>query len=904
MSASGYAKNTGQFVFCRVFVQTRGGSMPISKHQLPRKLLIACGLSVATGTAFSAAPTVSLVAEPASIPVGSSTTLTWSSTDATSCVASGSWSGTVATSGRRVSTPPSGGTKVYTLTCSGPEGSASASASVSVSQPPPTVTMTVDKPIIALGESVTVTWDSTWSHRCEGQGDWSGDKAADGSEVLTPKTAKIVVYRMKCYGSERRTTLRDVSVQVEAAPRGLSSRPVLSPLGFPTRSAQQGDVGVVNAFPNLTFLLPLVVTARPNDNSRLFVATQEGLVHSFENNPATTSTQVFMDLRNKVNRNGGEVGLLGLVFDPEHATNGWLYVHYNPAGVSYRARISRFKVMDSDPLRVDMSSERVFLEFDSVNDNHKGGWIGIGPDGKLYTSSGEGGVRPNGQKLSTLLGKLIRLNRDGSIPDDNPFVGIADARGEIWAYGFRNPFRMSFDRDNGNLWAGDVGANSYEEVNLVTRGGNYGWADREGRHGFPDPNAPKPAGSNFIDPIVEYDHGVGCSVIGGYVYRGRRIPSLYGQYVFSDYCSSELLAFPATGEVSTAGRLASIPTNPSSFGEDASGELYITGFDGNIYTLVRGSGATGDRPFPQKLSETGLFSNLSSLTPNPGLIEYSVRAPLWSDGATKRRWFGVPNSGVIKFSAGGAWQFPHDSVTVKHFDIKLANGKTRRLETRVFVRFADGWQGYTYKWNSAKTEAFLVGPAGDSELINTINGPQLYEWPSRTACLTCHNTAAGHTLGLRTNQINTDRTFPNGVKDNQLLAYKNVGLFDSNIGDISQYAKLGSPSDTKTTLSRRARGYLEANCSICHQPGGPTPVSMDLRASTGRNEMRVFNVPPTSGDLGIPNAARIVPGSKERSLVWERMRRLDDNRMPNLSSHVVDPLGVGLIGEWIDAGAP
>jgi uncharacterized repeat protein (TIGR03806 family) len=689
----------------------------------------------------------------------------------------------------------------------------------------------------------------------------------------------------------------------------LEQRPTLSGLTFPTQSVQTSDIAVVRAFPNLSFSNPLYITAAPADANRLFVVTQSGVIYVFDNNPATTSARVFLDINDRVTDAGGETGLLGLAFDPDYATNGYFYVNYNPnfdsTGANpLRTVIARFHVT-ADPNVADAASEMPLLTYNQPFANHNGGWLGFGPDRKLYIAAGDGGgggdPNGNGQNLNTPLGKILRINSDGSIPADNPFVGQSGRRGEIWAYGMRNPYRDSFDRATGLLWSGDVGQNAFEEIDVIQKGGNFGWNVREGLHGYPDPNTPKPPGNNFIDPVAEYDHGSGCSVTGGYVYRGGAVPSLGGVYLYTDYCAGTLWALTQNNGVPGANRvIGQIPGNPTSFGEDAAGELYATSFNGNLYTLV--PNGSGGSTFPQKLSQTGLFTNTAGLIPNPGLIGYDINAPFWSDGAAKRRWIGVPNVGQILFNASTAWTFPVGTVTVKQFDITLANGDTRRLETRVFVNQADGWQGYTYKWNSAGTDADLLS-AAQTEVITVAGGAsQTYEFPSRAACATCHNAAAGFVLGVGTAQMNRTYGYPLAV-DNELRTLNHIALFTTDIGAASQYPQLTDPLNTTAALSARARAYLETNCAHCHRPGGPTPVNMDLRRTTPIATTNTLDILPTAGDLGLANARRIAPGHKESSVVWERMRRLDGFRMPNLASHVVDPDGVALIGQWIDAGA-
>lgn len=692
---------------------------------------------------------------------------------------------------------------------------------------------------------------------------------------------------------------------------GLKARPVLSGLNFPTRDLSLSDITVTKAFPNLAFDSPLVFAQAPGDAARVFVATQGGVIYVFQNNPTVSSRKIFLDLSDRT-KASGEMGLLGFAFDPDYASNGYIYVYYS-ANFSVTlgdSVIARFKV-SSNPDVADRSTETRLLQFSQPYTNHNGGALVFGPDKMLYIASGDGGSggdpQGNGQKLNTPLGKILRIKNDGSIPSDNPFVGRTDARGEIWAYGMRNPFRFSFDRSNGQLWAGDVGQDAYEEIDVVAKGGNYGWNTREGLHGYPTASTPKPAGNNFIDPIFEYTHSSGCSITGGIVYRGSAIAGLVGKYVYSDFCSGTLWALSHDSGVTALGNtvIGMVPS-PSGFGEDIAGEIYITSFDGYIYKI--GVGTAGSSPYPQKLSDTGLFINVANLTPNPGLIEYDINAPFYSDGARKRRWFGVPAGEGIRYSAAEHYDLPLGAVMVKHFEITNADGSTRRLETRVFFHQDDGWRGYTYKWNAAGTDADLLADA-QTETITVLADDgsvrtQTYEYPSRVACLNCHNSAAGVPLGLRTGQLNRSFDF-SGVVDNQLRAYNHVALLDVRLqqDDLASLAVQTDPRDTSASVAARARSYLAVNCAQCHRPGGPTGVDMDLRLDTATANTNTVNVSPTAGDLGDASNRRILPGSKEQSVVWERMRRLDNYRMPPIASHVVDEAGVTLVGQWIDAGA-
>jgi glucose/arabinose dehydrogenase len=346
--------------------------------------------------------------------------------------------------------------------------------------------------------------------------------------------------------------------------------------------------GIVSAFPNLSFDQPLAFAAVPGNATRVVVATRPGLIHIFDHDADADTAEVLLDIRDRVDDSGGEMGLLGLAFDPGYADNGVLYVNYtpepSPMRTQRRTTIARFSPLEGMPL----SLEAELLSYDQPFANHNGGWLGFGPDNKLYIASGDGGgagdPQNNAQNRGNLLGKILRVDTDGGAPADNPFVGQAGARGEIWAYGLRNPFRAGFDRLTGELWVADVGQSALEEINLVERGGNYGWRKFEGTQVF---TAGDPTPDDAIAPLYEYDHGNGrCSITGGTVYRGSAIPALVGRYVFADFCSREVWALRRAGSAVEVDALGLVPGRPTSFGEDAAGELYITAFDGKVYKLV------------------------------------------------------------------------------------------------------------------------------------------------------------------------------------------------------------------------------------------------------------------------------------------------------------------------------
>ena len=348
------------------------------------------------------------------------------------------------------------------------------------------------------------------------------------------------------------------------------------------------ELDVERAYPGLSFERPVALVF-PDDNSgRGFVVEQAGRIIALDGN----DTGVFLDIRDRVNDRGEEEGLLGLAFDPDFYSNGFFYVYYSADGPR-RSVVSRFTA-HPDEDTADAGSERLILEVEQPYSNHNGGQIAFGPDGYLYVGLGDGGSRgdprSNGQDTGTLLGTILRLDvsvldSTGSyaIPPDNPFVGVEGARAEIWAYGLRNPWRFSFDSETGDLWAADVGQNEWEEVDLIRRGLNYGWNIMEGDERFSRSGDTR----GLEPPVAVYGRDGGCSITGGYVYRESRLPSLYGAYVYGDFCSGKIWALRYDGSrVTESMQIADTKIRISSFAEDMEGELYILDLGGEIYRFA------------------------------------------------------------------------------------------------------------------------------------------------------------------------------------------------------------------------------------------------------------------------------------------------------------------------------
>ncbi|WP_339878077.1 PQQ-dependent sugar dehydrogenase [uncultured Algoriphagus sp.] len=357
----------------------------------------------------------------------------------------------------------------------------------------------------------------------------------------------------------------------------------------------QAQISAIEAYPNLSFTRPVDFQHVGDNSNRIFVVEQRGVISVFQNESGSTEKLEFLDIDSKVDDSGNEEGLLGLAFHPDYKSNGYFYVNYTAENPN-RTVISRFTASSSDPNTADPGSELVLLEYDQPYSNHNGGQISFGPDGFLYIAVGDGGSggdpQGNGQNRKTLLGSILRIDvnqTDGSknysIPSDNPFANNTEGfREEIYAYGLRNPWRFSFDSANGQLWVGDVGQNKYEEIDIVKKGGNYGWNTMEGVHCF----EPADCDMNGLElPVWEYDHSQGdISVTGGFVYRGSEIPELVGLYIYADYVSGRIWGLDVSDPSNPVNKeLMNVNFPVSAFGVDENQELYICGFDDKIYKL-------------------------------------------------------------------------------------------------------------------------------------------------------------------------------------------------------------------------------------------------------------------------------------------------------------------------------
>ncbi len=372
-------------------------------------------------------------------------------------------------------------------------------------------------------------------------------------------------------------------------------------LSFPLAGCESTDGGgddvpvvrvqMERAFPMLSFRRPVDMQIAPDGSNRIYVVEQAGTIVSFENRQNVQETSLFMNITSRVSRQDNEEGLLGLAFHPDYARNGHVFVYYSAANPR-RSVLARFTASDGV---VDPSSQEILLEVPQPYGNHNAGQLQFGPDGYLYVALGDGGLggdpEENGQNLRTYLGTLLRIDVDGTsgerpyaIPADNPYAGNDEGYlEEIYAYGLRNPWRFSFDRDTGWLWLADVGQERFEEVNIIERGGNYGWDAKEADWCFEPMQDCDEDG--LADPIWTYAHNQGRSITGGYVYHGELVPGLKGRYVYGDYVSGRIWALSYDGARASNQLLVESDIDVSTFGQDQNGEVYAFSLSGQVWRM-------------------------------------------------------------------------------------------------------------------------------------------------------------------------------------------------------------------------------------------------------------------------------------------------------------------------------
>lgn len=658
----------------------------------------------------------------------------------------------------------------------------------------------------------------------------------------------------------------------------------------------------------------------------------------------------------------------GMCLHPDYLKNGYVYVHSNgPLEAPKKFNYVRRYTMDFRTGKLDPKSRLDVIEpFES--NGHNGGGIEFGPDGMLYFTTGDtsndSDTADRGQDLSGMWSAVIRIDVDRpapgknySVPKDNPFVNRIGARPEIWAHGFRNPWRLAFDKVTGDLWVGQNGQDLWEPVYVVKKGTNYGWPVYEGSHPFH-------AHRRLLDtplgkPAVEHHHSEARSLTGGIVYHGKRYPDLAGCYIYGDFSTGRIWAAKWDNKaerVTFHKEIAKTTAQINHFAADRNGDIFICDDAGGVLRLVPRPADAVTPPFPQKLSQTGLFADTAKHVPAPDLIPYDVNSPLWSDGAAKERFIALPEGATIDYRDRNGWEFPNGTALVKTFaiDTEAGNPKTRRrLETRIMLKQMNNWDGYTYVWNDDQTDAELA-PASGVDRTYSIKDPaapggvrqQQWHYPSRAECMVCHSRAANWALGLSELQMNRDYTYPSGVTDNQLRTLEHLGVLRVDAQDHAKktlrrdaaargvdpkkvndwvaaamtdklapqrpaekaslltrppaaLTRMPDPADPTADVAARARSYLHANCAICHIDAGGGNASIDLAFTSDMPKTRLLEPVPPANSLGIKDAMFVAPGKPEASVLLKRMQIRGTGQMPPLATYHADPVGVRVVEDWI-----
>ncbi len=632
--------------------------------------------------------------------------------------------------------------------------------------------------------------------------------------------------------------------------------------------------------------------------------------------PKTKKSEVLMN---------AEEMIYNLEFHPDYSNNRQLFLSgFGPTTAereNKRVKVVRLKLDREITEPLEFEGGDTIIEWPC--NGHTGGAMAFDSDGMFYVTTGDGTSDSDGylsgQDLTRLYAKVLRIDIEHpdpgkaySIPKDNPFLNHKGARPETFAYGFRNPWRMHWDKNLDRLWVGQNGQDRLEQAYLVERGANYGWSVYEGSRIF---YANRKRGPTPISPpTVEHDHGESRSLTGGVViYDGKKYPDLKGAYIYGDYSTGKIWAAKHDGKKLLWDKeIADTPLGITDFVVDPqSGAMLISDYrsekvGGGLYRLIPNPPPAPNTPdFPRKLSDTGLFSSVSKHQVEPALLPYDVIIPQWLDGAKVSRYLKLPeNNTHIGFGQERGWDFPDGTVVLQ--TISIGNDdKQRRVETRLMVKQEKEWAAYSYAWNDEQNDALLVESAGKELQIDG----RKWRIPSRAECLVCHSRAAKFVLGLQTEQMNRDKAYTHDFTANQLEVIDRLGFFQKPGGknpislmskSLDTYPRFTAPNDPTADLNHRARSYLHATCAHCHVGSGGGNSTMDLRSTVDDEKMDVFGSIPHHGDQELGADARIVkPGDPVKSVMFNRVSKIGPGRMPPMGSETPDARAVGLLLQWI-----
>ncbi len=721
-------------------------------------------------------------------------------------------------------------------------------------------------------------------------------------------------------------------------PDGGGTRPAWTSSQFKGSPDTPLPLALVPAFPELKFHDPMHVRWQA-ELERYFVCELGGKVWSFSHNSDVSSADLVVDLKASLKsfdaaRSGGCDNLFSLIFDPDFARNRFVYLCFVLSNKTKEpmldgSRISRFRVTEETPPKIDIDSELPIITW--LGGGHNGCDMAFDQEGYLYFSTGDA-TDPSppdrlktGQDVSDLLASVLRIDVRGAkpgqpyqIPSDNPFRDLPNARPEIWAFGFRNPWRIAIDPPTGQMWLGDVGWEKWELIHRVERGGNYGWSVREG-HELLQPNAP--LGPTPILPTrIAISHADAASITGGFVYRGNALPAIQGQYLFGDWITGRVWSVPLN-ESSLHREVASGQLRIIAFSPDRDGEpLVVNHFNGtSLFRLVANADYASDlanmQSFPRNLSQTGIFRDVQSQEVSDGVRGFSINQPMWHDGATGKHFIALPQKekatvfnepqpvgSMAMFNS--RLHYPSGTVFAKTLSIPRPNGNARsesehKIETQVLHFDGRLWHGYSYIWNQEQTDAELA-PAAGQELTLPVPSKQRWRVHSRTECMQCHNPWPETTLAFTPEQLHQ----PDKGSSSTLLSLVREGYVETLTGARQPVAPekcVSRPlsSSRSDPIESRARSYLHANCAHCHQNGAGAAVELSLKITDSDKALKAIGVAPIKGSLGLKDGKLINPGDPLSSIVLFRMASSSTGRMPHIGSREVDFSAVALVSDWI-----
>ena len=670
--------------------------------------------------------------------------------------------------------------------------------------------------------------------------------------------------------------------------------------------------------------------ARTPSSNRLFVYERRGRLYSFVDSPAARAgAKIEPDLCLDIRDIGEETReIYGVAFAPDFETSRDVYICYiSKPDDENGTQVSRFKMSREDPPVIDLASEESILSFRSGG--HNGGCLRFGPDQFLYISTGDAGPASppdplqTGQDNRDLLASILRIDVSRpsqdlpyTIPADNPLIGTKNCRPEIFAYGLRNPWKMSFDPRNGDLWVGDVGWELWEMIYRVVPGGNYGWRIREGHQLIHPEDEPGP--TPILPPAAVHSHRESRSITGGYVYLGKRHPELQGGYIYADYETGKVWSLELEQQkINRRREIADTDLKIVAFGQTLDNELLLVDFqEGGLYELEAREDRSFNPDFPTRLSETGLFTDLSQLTAAPGLHEYQLTAEPWMDGLQARRWIGIPSQETAR-PVGQGFRFPEGTVLVKTLTLPGPKSTSLdptdipyRLETQILLFHQGVWHPYSFAWNRDQTDATLVPAEGTeielevplttallrSNALSSEADHRSWVIASRAECLGCHTTFKPEmgVLGFEPLQLAPKDAVT--FHENQWSRLARAGVLPEQPTSDQQ---LVNPYSETAPLEARARSYLHVNCRHCHRDGGGGGSTMKLEYHRPIEQLDLVDWKAQHGGFGLAEGQRIRAGSPETSVLVLRMAKVGRGRMPYKGSEVVDAAGLALMTDWI-----